>query len=219
MLDRKTASSLSVVPRGRPGGDSPNPTPSPLPPLPPAAAAGVGRRAKPPRGAGGGGSAITRSFGREARGLLICGGAPWSVMFRRRRAVPDDEVATRQPLGGGVTRWLLAAPSRPESWPFGLHLGLGGPCLGVAVLPLVVGGVARTGDGLDGDMLTAARQRELHKPAGSAGPEGLVCFCFGVRSVTTFGGGGRALLRVRCSTNPRSRLSLPFLSISLCWSW
>jgi hypothetical protein len=90
-------------------------------------------------------------------------------MFRRRRAVPDDEVATRQPLGGGVTRWLLAAPSRPGSGPFGLHLGLGGPGLGVAVLPPVVGGVARTGDGLDGDMLTAARRRELHEPAGSAG--------------------------------------------------
>jgi hypothetical protein len=71
--------------------------------------------------------------------------------------VPDDEVAMRQPLGGGVTRWLLVAPSRPGSGPFGLHLGLDGLCLGVAVLPPVVGGVARTGDGLDGDMLTAAR--------------------------------------------------------------
>jgi hypothetical protein len=86
--------------------------------------------------------------------------------------VPDDEVATRQPLGGGVTRWLLAAPSRPGSGPFGLHLGLGGPCRDVAVLPPVVGGVARTGDGLDGDMLTAARRREFHEPVGSAGPEG-----------------------------------------------
>jgi hypothetical protein len=110
------------------------------------------------------------------------------------------------PLGGGVAQWLVAAPSRPRYGPFGPHLGMGGPGLGVTVTPPAVGGVARAGGGLDSGVPTAAWRRELHEPAGLLGHGALVCSCCCLRSVAAIGGGGRALPRIRYLAVPHSRL-------------
>jgi hypothetical protein len=82
-------------------------------------------------------------------------------------AAPGDKVARTPPLGGGVVRLLVAAPSRHRYGPFGPHLG-GEPSLGMVVPPPAAGGVARAGGGLDGGVPTAVWRRELHEPAGSA---------------------------------------------------
>jgi hypothetical protein len=122
---------------------------------------------KSPRGAGAdaGGSAITRTFGGR-HGVSRSAAVHLGRAFRRRRALSDDEATTWL----GVVRWLVAVPSRPRSGPLGPIWVWAGHVQ--AVLPLVVGGVAQTGGGLDGDMLTVARRRELHKPAGSVGARG-----------------------------------------------
>jgi hypothetical protein len=113
-------------------------------------------------------------------------------------------VATTLAVGscGGT---VVAAPSRLRSGPFGPHLGLGGPGLGVAVPPPEAEDVARVGDGLDGDVHTATRRRELHEPAGSARPG---------RLGLAIGKGGRALPRVCCSAVPRSRIPI-FVPVGL----
>jgi hypothetical protein len=130
---------------------------NPLPSSPPspllAQAAG-----QSPRGAGGGGHAPTCALGREAQG------SPLSAAVLMVEDVPaaarlvgwcstGNEVATMLLLGGGVVRRLVVAPSRPRSGPFDPHLGLS-----MAALPPAVGGVARAGGGLDGDMFTVARR-------------------------------------------------------------
>jgi hypothetical protein len=114
--------------------------------------------------------------------------------------------------------WWPPLPG-PDLGPSGPHLGLGGPAAGMAVLPPAAGGVDRAWGGLDGDASTAARRCELNEPAGSAGPGGTGLLICCVRSITVFGGGGRALLRVGCSAAPRSRLSPLDPSVSLLWSW
>nr|XP_020167484.1 translation initiation factor IF-2-like [Aegilops tauschii subsp. strangulata] len=161
------------------GGPSSRPPapPPPLPFLPPPPACATGPCS---RGVGGGGGLPFPARGAVARVVASRGGAPRSTVVPAAAAAPGGaapgglEVAAR-PLGGGLARWMVAAPSRPDLVPFGPHLGLGGPDsvspaaspAGAEVARLVRGGCG------DGDTSTAAQQRVLHEPLlGSAGPRG-----------------------------------------------
>jgi hypothetical protein len=169
--------SSRTVPAGGVGAIRPDLALQPSPLLSPTAAVGVGRRAKPAR-------CQRRRPCPYLRGWLGGAGFPRSAAVPLGRRRSDGGVACRV-AQVRVTRWrcrgCLAAgwccgwwrrPHGPGPGPFGAHLGLGGPSLMVVPPPAAVGGVSGAGDGLYGGAPTAARRRELHEPAGSAGPDG-----------------------------------------------
>jgi hypothetical protein len=119
---------------------------SPLPSSSPFAAVGAGRRAKPvvppaaalpppARSSRWRGARLDRRRCSQVLGVLMA-----AALCRAWLGWPGDEEATPWQWGGAVTR---AASARPRSGPFGPHLGLGAPGLGVAVPPPAVGEVAR----------------------------------------------------------------------------